>query len=399
MTRSLRLSSPLRAAAILLAAALALTALVVAAPDAPAAQAAGACTSTPFSSSAKAKKWYRIPAIVKTNSGALVAFAERRDNDKDTDMGDFDIVMRVSTNGGCSWGGMKVVANDGSERVSNPVPVYDAATDTVFLFTSVRAVKKNTYKGLYVQRIVGDGASWTPLNSGKISINTIDPVTNKMVHGSWKGGLTGPGHGIVLTQGANAGRIIFAMGYKKGGTYGTYGIYSDDDGATWRIGFDRAAPAGIKLIEGTIAERADGVLVVSYRNLTKTKPGANRFIAYSYDSGASLTSYKRAKGVATMAVQGSLLQTAGAKSVLLLSGPAFVKTKDLSIRKGMAIFLSTTGGATWKRGANVGGTKVPAAYSDLVQVNESTVGILYETGKKGWRDKIVFAQVPLSKIR
>lgn len=348
------------------------------------------CSSAPFVSSARAKTWYRIPAIVRTGSGALIAFAERRNNDLTTDRGNFDIVSRTSTNSGCSWGKLRTVANYGSNQVSSPVPIWDAATNSVLLFSSLRTTK-GVYKGLYLQRSYNDGATWTPLWAGKISPTVA-------YRGQWKGGLEGPGHGLVLKYGTAKGRIIFAIGYRSGNRYGTYGLYSDDHGKTWRIGYNRLAPGKVQLIEGTIAELPSGRLLVSYRDKRKTKPGTNRFTAVSTNGGRSISTYRKVRGANTMAVQGSLLQTSGSAAPLLLSAPSFTKTKNLTIRRDMRIFVSTNGGSTWRKGPLIGGKARPAAYSDLVEINPSKVGLLYETGKKKWRERIVFVQVLRSAL-
>jgi len=377
-----------RMATATLVAAISFSGLVATAP-ATTAQAASLCTSVPFRS--VKGSYYRIPAVVSTGNNRVLAFAEKRDNNTSSDMGNFDVVMRVSTNGGCSWGSLRVVANYGGDRVSNPVPIWDSATNSVLLFTSVRIVKTNKYKGLFMQRISADGTSWTSLQSGQIG------VTNTT---KWHGGLTGPGHGIVLQHGEKAGRIIFAMGYRRSnGKAGAYGIYSDDHGATWKVGYDRLSPGKMSLAEGTIAELPSGKLLVSYRDLRKTKPGTNRVYATSTDQGNWISTWKRMPGVNTMAVEGSLLQTSGTKSILLFSSPSFTATKNYAIRRDMRLFISTNGGKSWKKGPLLTTKKWNAAYSDLTQINSNTIGVLFENGKKTWRERITFKQVRLSSIR
>lgn len=358
--------------------------LTAAASLAPAA--ATGCTSTPFTSAPSRKTWYRIPAVVRTGSGAIIAFAERRDNDSTSDRGNYDIVARTSADNGCNWGPLRVVADAGPNHLSSPVPVWDPSTASVLLFSSMRNTH-DVYQGLYLQRSLDDGATWTPLADGRVR------VTNPA---RWKGGLQGPGHGLVLTQGPAKGRLIFAMGYKRDGHYGTYGLYSDDGGSTWQVGFDRPAPGKLQLIEGTIAELSDGRLLVSYRDKRKTKPGTNRVFATSSDAGASISTYRTRPGIKTMAVEGSLLQTSGGP--LLFSAPSFIKTKNLTIRRDMRLFVSTNAGATWRKGPLIGGKAKPAAYSDLVELDAATVGLLYETGTRKWRERIDFVQVSRSAL-
>jgi sialidase-1 len=357
-----------------------------------AAAATSTCTSAPFVSAPKAKRWYRIPALVRTGSGALIAFAERRDNASTTDRGNYDLVARTSTDSGCHWGPLRVVADYGRNHISSPVPIWDAATQSVLVFTSLRNTA-DKYIGLFLQRSFDDGATWSSFAAGQVT----RPATG------WKGGLQGPGHGLVLHNGTASGRIIFAMGYvvTKGHTkqYGTYGLYSDDGGTTWKVGYDRLSPGKLQLIEGTIAELPDGRLLVSYRDKRKTKPGTNRVSAISTNGGLSISSYRHMSGITTMAVEGSLLQTSGSNAPLLFSAPSFTKTKNLTIRRDMRIFISTNGGTTWRKGPLLGGKGRPAAYSDLVEINASRIGVLYETGKRTWRERIEFVQVSRSALR
>ncbi len=341
---------------------------------------AATCTWTPFTSKSSAR--YRLPAVVKADNGRIFVFAERRNNNYDNDdQGDFDIVMRTSVNGGCTWGKLVTVADWGTNKVSNPVPIYDRAHDQVLLFSTVKLASGNK---LYLQKISATGTSISSLRSGAVSVD------------GWFPGLTGPGHGLVLSHGAHAGRIIFAMGYTRGSTRTTRAIYSDDAGKTWRVGFDRPSPGSLQLIEGTLAELPDGRLLVSYRDNGRgvPTPGRNRVSAMSTDGGQTVSSYGAMTGIKTVPVQGSLLQ---AGSYLLFSSPAYL-TGSLTSRRGLRVFVSTNSGATWKRGVGIGPKTGSTGYSDLVQLNAATVGVVYEADYVRYWTRIRFAPVRLSSI-
>ena len=51
---------------------------------------------------------YRIPAVILTPKGTLLAFCEGRKTSR-SDHGDLDLLLRRSTDGGKTWGGMQVV--------------------------------------------------------------------------------------------------------------------------------------------------------------------------------------------------------------------------------------------------------------------------------------------------
>ena len=54
---------------------------------------------------------YRIPSLLVTKKGTLLAFCEGRKNSA-SDTGDIDILSRRSTDGGKTWSAMKLVWDD-----------------------------------------------------------------------------------------------------------------------------------------------------------------------------------------------------------------------------------------------------------------------------------------------
>jgi sialidase-1 len=376
-----------RITSLLIAAGLALTGVVALGPAA--AQAAktpgSICSSTPFKADPKRKVWYRIPSVVKTGRGTLVAFAERRDKELGDD-GNFDVVTVRSTTNGCSWSRPLTVGNDGTSRVSNPVPIVDAVTGKILLFSVVspRPGSTGTGKGLYLQTSSNDGRSFTPLLADQ-----IHPA-------GFKGGLTGPGHGIQLTV-KHQGRLLLPMGYKtRSGMYGAYGIYSDDHGRTWKVGYDQQDRTGrYDLMEGTVAELPNGKLFITYRlRIDKAPAGTARRYAISSDGGKSLSQQFSRLKLNVVSVQGSALTLKGRKE-LLFSSPA---DPTRHLRRDMSIFVSTTGGRSWGRRYQVELESTPGSYSDLVQLSSTSVGVMYETGRKKWKERIAFESVKIPAL-
>ena len=70
---------------------------------------------------------YRIPALVVTNQGTLLAFAEgERRQPGPTDHGDIDLLLKRSTDGGRSWSRQQVVYAEGGSKnitIANAAPV------------------------------------------------------------------------------------------------------------------------------------------------------------------------------------------------------------------------------------------------------------------------------------
>jgi sialidase-1 len=62
----------------------------------------------------------------------------------------------------------------------------------------------------------------------------------------------------------------------------------------------------------------------------------------------------------------------------------------------MTVRTSVNQGVTWSAGYAL--TGLPAAYSDLVQLDDATVGLLYETGDTGANQNITFTRIPLGAL-
>src|SRR4051795_5020112 len=75
---------------------------------------------------------FRIPAIVRTTKGTLLAFAEGRVLNCG-DAADIDLVVKRSTDGGRTWGPLQVVNEGAGDTHGNPAPVVDRTTGRILL--------------------------------------------------------------------------------------------------------------------------------------------------------------------------------------------------------------------------------------------------------------------------
>ena len=75
---------------------------------------------------------YRIPALITTPKGTLLAFCEGRRNGGG-DSGDIDLLLRRSFDNGKTWQPIQTIADMGEDTIGNPAPVIDQKTGTIFL--------------------------------------------------------------------------------------------------------------------------------------------------------------------------------------------------------------------------------------------------------------------------
>src|SRR5688572_25915511 len=75
---------------------------------------------------------FRIPAIVATTKGTLLAFAEGR-KDGTGDNGNIDVVLKRSTDRGQTWSALKIVSDMGTDAICNPCPVVDRTNGRIWL--------------------------------------------------------------------------------------------------------------------------------------------------------------------------------------------------------------------------------------------------------------------------
>ncbi|WP_228023054.1 sialidase family protein [Streptomyces acidicola] len=385
----------------------ALTALAVTAGTSPAAAlplpSRGCTSSVPYTAGEGGYDTYRIPATITTPGGAVLAFAEGRRNSA-SDTGSIDVVLRRSIDGGCTWGPTKVVTAGKGNTRGNPAPVVDPRTGRIVLVTSYNSgavteaqimrgeVTPEQSRRAFVQTSKDDGRSFTAPRDITADVKLPD----------WRWYATGPGHAVALTRGPHAGRLVIPANHSAAPPvgspdtgqepkyYGAHAFYSDDGGANWRLGFvDDSYDGYDNANESIAAELPDGRLYFSSRDQNGTSTG-NRLDAYSEDGAATLTRPYTVQPTLNdvPVVQGSVLQVKNGP--LLFSGPSVP-----TARQSMAIWRSGNAGATFTKAKTLSTSR--AAYSDLVQLGGSRVGLLYETGVSGTYERIEFRRVAMAE--
>ncbi|MFZ3567152.1 exo-alpha-sialidase [Streptomyces sp. BH097] len=339
---------------------------------------------------------YRIPSVVRTVRGTLLAFAEGRKNDC-TDAGDIDIVVKRSEDGGRTWSPLQVINEGAGDTHGNPSPVVDRGTGRILLaetYNTGRTDGKNCDvpcdRTPHMQHSDDDGRTWSrPRDlSGELLPDDFN---------SWYA--TGPSHGIQLTRGPHRGRLVFAVNAETwNGSRVTANhaalVVSDDGGEHWRVGAKDSWPVAEdgtfrqKPSEMALVELPDGTIHISGREQDGTDLG-HRTQTVSRDGGDSFDRpFTALPDLYTPQVQGATLPVGRDGDRLLLACPG-----DPDRRRTMVIRSSYDGGRTWEsfdRGTVV--TTDWSGYSDLVQADRGHVGLLYEAGAVDARDEIRFAR-------
>jgi sialidase-1 len=331
---------------------------------------------------------YRIPALIVTVKGTLLAFCEGRKSGQG-DSGNIDLLLRRSTDGGATWGPQQIVWDDGPNTCGNPCPVVDAETGVVRLLLThnlggdhepaiIRQKSKGT-RTVWVCSSRDDGQTWS--KSEEITRTTKRP--------DWTWYATGPGAGIQVRHGPHKGRLVVPCDHIEAKTsrYYSHIIFSDDRGATWQLGGRTPQP---QVNECEVAELPGGRLMLNMRNYDRSQ--RSRRVSTSDDGGATWSDVRPDPALIEPICQASFRRyawaEAGRTSSLLFSNPA-----SESSRVKMTVRLSRDEGKTWPVSKTLHAG--PSAYSCLAVLPDGAIACLYEAGAKSPYETITLARFPV----
>lgn len=320
---------------------------------------------------------YRIPSLITTQKGTLLAFCEGRVRSR-SDTGDIDLVLKRSLDNGKTWQPMQVVWNDGDNTCGNPCPVIERETGAIVLLMTHNLGADNearivdgTAKGsrtAWVTRSIDDGVTWSkPVE-----------ITADVKQKEWSWYATGPGVGIQL----KSGRLVIPCDSKsmKGNTRESHIIYSDDKGKTWKLG----GVVGPSCNESQCVELNDGSVMLNMRSY---QGNGRRLVAISKDGGVTFAKPAEDAALIEPVCQASILRYPGEKGPILFSNPASNKREKMTVR------LSDDDGKTWPKSKLL--HEGPAAYSCLSVMGDKRVACLYECGKEMAYEEIRLSTFPL----
>ena len=310
---------------------------------------------------------YRVPGIVMTANGAILAWAEARKNGVG-DWVDIDVAMRRSLDGGATWEPPRVIADGGEKPAHNATAIGDRESGVVHFLYCVN------YARAFYMRSADDGASFsTPVD--------ITPVFEQF-HSDflWNVIATGPGHAIQLKNGRLVVPVWLSNGGKRHRPSAVGVIYSDDHGATWRRG-DMVPNVYINMSETVAVQLADGSVLFNIRNQDREH---RRAISVSPDGAKKWSRPVFDPALLEPICMGHILRYSETPSRILFSnpdnleysgkhGPSYDGNRD---RKNLTIKMSYDECKTWP----VSKPLEPgiSGYSDLAVGPDGSIYCCYE---------------------
>lgn len=342
---------------------------------------------------------YRIPGLVTTPRGTLLAVYDVRYNNSKDLQEHIDIGLSRSRDGGRTWekmrrpiafgehGGLPAAQNGAGD----PAILVDETNGDVWIssiwahgmgngmawWSTVPGMSPDYTAQWVMVRSRDDGRTWSKPES----------ISPQLKDSSWAFFFQGPGRGITTSD----GKLVFAMQYTEfdGGRTPHSGlIYSEDHGKSWQM--HRAAKDSVT--EAQVAELSDGTLMLNMRD---NRRGA-RSVATTTDLGRSWTEHPTSrKALREPVCMASLIGVPASKNVLGRHILLFSNPDSERGRNHITIKASLDDGMTWQEADQLLLDEDEGwGYSCLTMIDPETVGILYESSVA----EITFQAIPLKDI-
>ncbi len=336
-------------------------------------------------------KNFRIPGIVETPKGTLVAVFDNRFNHAGDLPADITVGVSISKDHGTTWSPIRTALDcnglPGGNGIGDPAILVDPSNGRIWI-AALRAPNSghpiwSSSSGTLDPKNCGqfilaysdtEGRSWSkPINITAEVKRLGDSDT-----ASWGLVFQGPGAGIAMKDGT----LVFPAqiwGNKGKAPHHGLLVYSKDHGKTWTS--SKAMPFGGS--ESTVAQLPDGSLLLNTR---EGGGAATRITARTTDLGETW------EKVSTTPLRqpNNLCQAA----LLAINDKLYFSNPNSSKRDTMTLRVSADQGKTWSNGL-VYDPRKGAGYSSLCPVGKDALGVIYE----GESDYHYFLRIPLDDLK
>ncbi len=335
---------------------------------------------------------FRIPTLVVSNRGTVLAICEGR-KDSRQDLSNVHLMVKRSSDSGKTWGPLQLIyKEEGGEKdvtCGNPSPVVDEETGDVHLIFC------RDRDRVFVTISSDDGHTWTPPREITSSVRKPDYDLY------W----SGPGHGIQLKQGPDAGRLLIPCHQHrirptKG--FRAHMLYSDDHGKTWQLGEnvplakDATADANGELYGGSecaVVEVGPGEVYLNTRCSTYATNHDRRQMTRSYDGGLTWEPLQDDAALVSPNCHGNVVGDPQ-RNLVLFCNPANGPIPDWDHgRIQMTVRGSYDGGRSWPAHQMLHAGA--SSYADLAVATDGTILCLYEGGREHRREWLRLARFQL----
>ncbi len=364
-------------------------------------------------------KYYRIPAIVSSSDGSLLAVSDARKKHIHDITNDIDIILRRSVDNGQTWSQPMTIAKgdgkyktDGSLDCLNSIgygdPAFASLPNGDILCTFIHGYglnfsdnSKKTYNSYSISR--DNGQTWsTPEYLKDKSGNMLTVITNER-------GNIAPGNMCVVKSGLLAGKVIACFrsfnSTSGKGTHRNYFLMYDPNGNCWQTlngkpndtgGSKQYYQSGVgQDDEAQIIEVGENKFLMSVRN---TGSGQRQFALITINGSASNMWWEAANlGQCGMSLKekanGAMtaFTAKDGKEYLLHTVPTTQASASAgsapTTRSGLCLFYAlksdaASGKFTWTKSLCLSDPDdyldETAQYSSITVQQDGTVGILYE---------------------
>jgi sialidase-1 len=318
---------------------------------------------------------YRIPSLIRTSSGTLIAVCDARVDKPGDAPNNIDLVMKKSSDGGKTWSKSKVIVGfPDNDAACDASMMVDKQTGTIWLAYDYAVADPQGDIGRIVRihliKSNDEGTTW----SAPVELSYLTKGKNFWLQ-------NGPGVGLYKD-----GTIVFPMYTVTAGGKGhqetTVLVFSKDHGKTWIL----SNGVGDYNPEPQIVSLTGGRIMVNMR-----RPGGKEYrqVAITDNFGNSWSAVSDDLTLIESGCQGSFINYEfNGKSLLIFSNPA-----DRKERKNLVLRVSNNEGKDWQKELVI--YKGSAAYSCLTQLTNGNIGLLYEADDY---KRIVFVEIPYQEL-